>query len=76
MQKAIQTMYSVGMAIEERLRNCEKVLRLLLQVSISTINSSRGEQKELSIYIFFRLWWLTARNKCMFHLIHGGYLNE
>ncbi|KAJ7315460.1 hypothetical protein OS493_038599 [Desmophyllum pertusum] len=32
--------------IEERLANCEKVLRLLLQVSLASFNSSHLEQKE------------------------------
>ena len=42
----MQSFVNKKMGIEERLENCEKVLRLLLRVQVEALKSSQEEQKE------------------------------
>ena len=43
---AMQSFVNKKMGIEERLENCEKVLRLLLRIQVEAMKSSQEEQKE------------------------------
>ena len=46
------------MGIEERLQNCEKVLRLILKVQVEAVKASMEEKKgqvsSMTINLFFR----------------------
>ena len=58
LQRALNAMHSVQKnpaGIEQRLENCEKVLRLLLQVQIAEFNSRRLEKKEDFFFFFCNL---------------------
>lgn len=43
---AMQSFVNKKMGIEERLENCEKVVRLLLRVQVEAMKSSQEEQRE------------------------------